>query len=88
MADWKHETTRQVDWILGACIMIDKKLMIEIGMFDTKYFLYCEDIDLCYRLRQLGYPIYYIHDAEIYHDHQRVSDKSFLSKRNIIHLIY
>ena len=59
--------------------------MLKIGMFDTNYFMYCEDIDLCYRLYKAGYQTYYVHDAKIYHDHQGISDKNFFSLHNLNH---
>ena len=61
-------------------MMIDRKLFLSVGMFDENFFLYCEDIDLCYRLKKLGYLIGYVHNAKMYHEHQKVSDKNFFLK--------
>ena len=86
MNSWDHNCTRQVDWVLGACMMIDKSLINKIGLFDINYFMYCEDIDLCYRSNKMGYMTYYLHDAEIYHDHQGGSDKNLISKYSYFHI--
>jgi GT2 family glycosyltransferase len=74
-----------VDWLLGACLMVKKGRIINIGLFDEKYELYCEDIDLCYSLKKANFNNYYINKAEIYHYHQKESDNKFLSKRTYIH---
>jgi GT2 family glycosyltransferase len=85
MADWHHNSTCTVDWLLGACLMVKRKRIISIGMFDEKYKLYCEDIDLCFSFNQIGYNNYYVNEAEIYHYHQQESDKKFFSKRTWTH---
>lgn len=48
----------EVDWVLGADLFIREKIFKEIGGFDTGYFMYCEDTDLCLKVKQLGYKIY------------------------------
>lgn len=40
--------------ISGACMMVERDTFMRAGMFDEKYFMYSEDIDLCYRMQQLG----------------------------------
>jgi GT2 family glycosyltransferase len=48
---------------MGACMMLRRPF----PRFDEDYFLYCEDTDLCYRVRQAGGKIYYVHDAVFVH---------------------
>jgi len=57
----------EVDVISGACIMIRRGVFEEIGLFSRDYFMYSEDVDLCYRVKQKGYKIYYIGGAIIIH---------------------
>ncbi len=85
MKEWNHNQNRQVDWVLGACMLIDKELIKSIGMLDENFFLYCEDIDLCYRLKLLGYPTMYVSNAIMYHEHQAESDKKFFSLKTFYH---
>ena len=39
MSEWNHNESFYVDWVLGASMMIDRKLFLSVGMFDRKFFL-------------------------------------------------
>ena len=65
--------------------MFSRESSDKVGLLDEGFPLYCEDIDLCLRYKQNGLSSYYVHAAEIYHYHQRVSDKKFFSKRTWVH---
>lgn len=56
-----------VDAVSGACIMMNRDLFEKIGKFSEDYFMYTEDIDLCYKIRQSGYLNYYLPEATIIH---------------------
>ena len=56
-----------VDAISGACIMMDRDVFEQIGKFSEEYFMYTEDIDLCYETRQAGYLNYYLPEATVIH---------------------
>ncbi|MFH1201774.1 MAG: glycosyltransferase family 2 protein [Candidatus Omnitrophota bacterium] len=57
----------EVDYVSGACLMIRKTIMENIGYMDEGYFVYNEDDDLCLRVRQKGYKIYYLPEAKVIH---------------------
>ena len=57
----------EVEVVCGACIMVKRKVFELVGMFSTDYFMYTEDIDLCYKIHQAGYNVYYINDSGIIH---------------------
>ncbi len=80
------EQTRKVDWVLGACQMIKRKALDDIGLLDEKYFFGYEDIDLCWRAGQKGWDVYYYPEALAIHDYQRKSSKGFISKIKIEHI--
>ena len=51
----------------GAAMLIDRRLFLEVGGFDERYFCYCEDVDLGYRLRLLGQPTLLLPKARVAH---------------------
>lgn len=60
-------TVGEVEGIVGACIMMERSLFEEVGLFTEDYFMYAEDFDLCYKVKQAGYMNYYLPDANIIH---------------------
>ncbi|MFL6216567.1 MAG: glycosyltransferase family 2 protein [Blastocatellia bacterium] len=56
-----------VDWLEGACLMLRRKAMDEAGVFDEAFFMYSEDEDLCFRLRQRGWTVCFSAQAEVWH---------------------
>jgi len=63
----KGKVSQNVDWVSGACFLVERKLFEQIGGFDENFFLYVEDADLCRRIRQLGYTIHLTSEAWIIH---------------------
>lgn len=49
----------QVDWIPGAFIVLRKAALFQVGLFDERFFLYYEEVDLCQRLRRIGFEVHY-----------------------------
>jgi len=67
MSDWDHATVREVDWVSGAALMIRREALEQTGGFDEGFFMYSEDVDLCYRVHEAGWQVVYFPDAVIYH---------------------
>jgi GT2 family glycosyltransferase len=64
----RHEwRARRVDWVLGAALAIRQDAFTAVGGFDEAYFLYQEEIDLCYRLRAEGWEVHYAPTATVLH---------------------
>lgn len=58
----------EVDAVSGACLLVKRKILPEIGgLLDEAFFMHFEDIDLCYRAKKSGYQVYYVHNAEVIH---------------------
>lgn len=67
-ASWSDEMIREPasyerpvapDWVSGACVLVRRSVLEQLGGWDEGFFHYCEDIDLCRRIRDLGYDIRY-----------------------------
>ncbi|ASF46011.1 glycosyltransferase family 2 protein [Methylovulum psychrotolerans] len=56
-----------VDWVPGAFAIIPRSLVAQIGLFDPRFFLYYEEVDLCQRIRKAGFKVYYWPDLLITH---------------------
>lgn len=57
----------EVEAVAGACMMIRRGTFDRVGGFGSNYFMYTEDLDLCYRTRRAGFPTYYVGEAAIVH---------------------
>jgi N-acetylglucosaminyl-diphospho-decaprenol L-rhamnosyltransferase len=67
MLDWDHARERRVDWVSGACMLIRRDCFDQLGGFDERYFMYLEDVDLCWRAWRAGWAVEYEPDAQIMH---------------------
>lgn len=56
MQEWDHAAPRDVDWVSGAALMIRRTLVTQIGAFDDDFYMYCEDVDLCWRANHAPLP--------------------------------
>ena len=61
------EDEAAVDVISGACLMIKRAIFEKAGFFNTDYFMYSEDVDLCWRVKNLGWKAYYVGHATVVH---------------------
>jgi GT2 family glycosyltransferase len=61
------ETAREVGFIPGAAIVINSRAWDEVGGFDERFFLYNEDVDLCLRLKRLGWRLLFVPGMESVH---------------------
>lgn len=66
-AGWDRSTTREVDAVSGAALLIRATAMQQIGLLDPNFFIYSEEIDWCYRLHRGGWKVYYVPDARLTH---------------------
>lgn len=67
MNRWDTHTPRQVEVLLGACILARREALDSVGPLDETYFMFSEEVDLCFRLRQAGWQLYWIPKAQIIH---------------------
>ncbi len=84
--DERPDEPVQVDWMLGAFLLMRRAMLDELGGWDAGYRHYCEDIDLCYRAKLGGWERWYVPGAVVTHDYAAVIDRSFLSRHTLWHL--
>ena len=65
--DWNTNLVQSVDWVSGACLWLRRQALEQAGPLDEAIFMYFEDNDLCLRLRQCGWKIYYNPQVSIAH---------------------
>jgi GT2 family glycosyltransferase len=61
------DQTYEVDALMGAFMFLRKEIIEQVGMFDESFFMYGEDLDWCYRIKQAGWKVYYYHGTQIIH---------------------
>ena len=66
--DIKDDAVAPVTCLVGAFMMMPREVFVNVGMFCTDYFMYGEDVDLCYNIINSGYKIYYLGDCRIIHE--------------------
>jgi N-acetylglucosaminyl-diphospho-decaprenol L-rhamnosyltransferase len=75
-AAWTDEVVRAADayategdqeWVSGACMLVRRALLDQIGGFDERFFLYCEDMDLCLRIHTAARRVVYVPEAQATH---------------------
>lgn len=83
MSTWDCHEPRSVDAIQGACLMIRRETLNKTGLLDPGYFMYTEEIDLCYRIKKAGWDLYWVPDAEVIHfggqSTRQIAPRMFLS---------
>jgi GT2 family glycosyltransferase len=57
----------EVDSVIGACMLVRREAVEQVGLLDEEYFLFLEETDWCYRIKKAGWKIYHIPQAEILH---------------------
>ncbi|MCB0254170.1 MAG: glycosyltransferase family 2 protein [Anaerolineae bacterium] len=67
MASWPVDQPRQVEIIKGACLLLRRAALDQIGWLDEAYFMYTEEVDLCYRLAQAGWELWWVPQAQVIH---------------------
>jgi N-acetylglucosaminyl-diphospho-decaprenol L-rhamnosyltransferase len=63
----KSKLPQQVEVISGACMLMRRQIFEQVGGFTDAYFMYAEDLDLCYKVRKAGYGNYYYGPASVIH---------------------
>jgi N-acetylglucosaminyl-diphospho-decaprenol L-rhamnosyltransferase len=67
LRDARYETEHSVDWMVGAFLIARAEAVRTVGLMDERYFLYSEEIDWCYRIRQHGWDARHLPQLSVVH---------------------
>jgi len=67
LTKWETNQPREVDVLMGACLLLRKEVLDQVGFLDDDYFIYSEEVDLCYRIQRAGWRICWVPQAEVVH---------------------
>ncbi len=70
------DQTTEVDAISGSFMMVRREVLEQVGPLDERFFMYGEDLDWCYRVKEAGWKIYYVPETKIIHYKGASSEKS------------
>lgn len=85
LRNFNKEKTQEVDWALGAAMFFDRNWFNQLKGFDEGYFLYVEDVDICFRSWKLGKPVVYLPNSTFIHAHQKISRRGW-NRSKLIHI--
>ncbi len=81
-ASWHDKRPRPVDVLKGAALLLRRQALEDIGLLDEDYYMYSEEVDLCYRLNAAGWSTVYVPAAVVTHygesSSRQVKDEMFL----------
>jgi len=64
---WDPQVSQDCDWVPGCYYLMPRAVVDEVGLFDPRYFLYCEEVDHCKRVKQAGWTVRYFADTTVVH---------------------
>jgi N-acetylglucosaminyl-diphospho-decaprenol L-rhamnosyltransferase len=87
MVSVSHDNEMPVDWMLGACLLVRRESIVGTELLDEAFPLYCEEIDLCFRLKKGGWETYYVPRSKVVHHHLANSDSKLLCRASLLHAL-
>jgi GT2 family glycosyltransferase len=75
----------EVDWVDGACLLIRREVIDQIGLLDEQYFLYAEELDWCFSARKAGWAVYALPQVQMIHHQGKSSEQ--MSDSSLAHLV-
>jgi len=65
--EWDHASVRECDWVPGCYLLIRREVIDQIGLFDERFFLYSEEVDLCFAAKKAGWQVHYYPHSTVVH---------------------
>ncbi len=83
LLDRGDDETQEVDWLVGACLLVRSEAAKQVGLMDEGYFMYSEELDWCRRFAAAGWKLVYHPAAKVIH-HGGQSSEQDLFRRHIL----
>ena len=64
---WDHASPRECDWVPGCYLLIRREVVDKVGLFDPRFFMYCEEVDLCRRVKAAGWGVVFYNGTRVVH---------------------
>ena len=71
-----HEETQTVGWVNGACMMVRREVIEQVGGFDERLFIYGDEVDWCHRMALAGWTVHFLPESEVIHLGGQAMDKA------------
>ncbi|WP_292450478.1 glycosyltransferase family 2 protein [Methylibium sp.] len=65
--EWSHTSVRECDWVTGCYYLVRREVIDQVGLFDPRYFLYCEEMDHCRAVKRAGWKVVYFGGTSVVH---------------------
>lgn len=65
--NWAHDTVRMCDWVVGCYYLVRKEVITQVGLFDSRYFLYMEEVDHCLAAKKAGWDVVFYPYTTVIH---------------------
>lgn len=75
LLDAGDDQTQDVDWLVGACLLLRRAACEQVGPLDERYFMYSEELDYAFRLKAAGWRVVYLPAAQVVHHEGRSSEQ-------------
>jgi GT2 family glycosyltransferase len=83
---WNHDEPREVDWAVGAALLMRRSALDAIGGFDETFFMYAEDLEWCWRARTRGWTIHFEPKAVVRHIGNASGSQTYAETRTRTHI--
>jgi N-acetylglucosaminyl-diphospho-decaprenol L-rhamnosyltransferase len=76
MSDWDHGVAADADWVAGTHFLVRREAWEAVGGFDEQFFMFVEDVDLCWRLQEAGWRVRYEPASTVVHEISSSTDQT------------
>jgi GT2 family glycosyltransferase len=85
VADRSDAEEQDVDWLVGACLLVRREAILQVGLLDERFFMYSEEVDWCHRIRGAGWRVRYLPAAKVVHHEGKSSEQVPVTRHFYFH---